>query len=327
MDLKTELPQLNVYRVGYHPDDRQDKPFKSLIIPKELINNDNKYQSHQIYCESVFGSMHLFVDGRDETHKITKFDNPNTNPYSSPDLNLNPVGHGGDFISFPMVADIGFSVEPGQKASFSGVEVRNFRNPSNTLFAEDLSNPQTYKGAFSKITKMNESGLKIGDHSYLIDGGKKGSLIIADPSKNSMPMVRTTFTSEDKKIAKARLYVTARGIYEMYLNGKQVGNDYFNPGLTQYNKTHLYQTYDVAELIKSGKNAIGAMLGEGWWSGNITYSGQNWNFFGDRQSLLAKLVITYADGSTKVVTHKSRTVVLFQQWATCLWKFFPGRSL
>ena len=69
-------------------------------------------------------------------------------------------------------------------------------------------------------------------------------------------MLRTTFSSEVKKIANARLYVTARGIYEIYINGKRVGNDYFNPGLTQYNKTHLYQTYDVSDLIKIGKNAM-----------------------------------------------------------------------
>jgi alpha-L-rhamnosidase len=42
-------------------------------------------------------------------------------------------------------------------------------------------------------------------------------------------------------------------------------------------------------------------LSEGWWSGNITYSGNHWNFFGDRQSLLAKIIITYADGSEQVV--------------------------
>jgi len=122
-----------------------------------------------------------------------------------------------------------------------------------------------------------------------------------------MPMLRTEFNSEGKKIAKARLYVTARGIYEMYINGERVGNDYFNPGLTQYDKTHLYQTYDVTDRIKAGKNVVGALLGEGWWSGNITYSGENWNFFGDRQSLLAKLVITYTDGTTKTSTTKPET--------------------
>lgn len=114
-------------------------------------------------------------------------------------------------------------------------------------------------------------------------------------------MLRTVFSTPDTEIAKARLYVTSRGIYEVYLNGKRVGEDYFNPGITQYNKTHLYQTFDVTEYVHSGRNALGALMAEGWWSGGATFTGDNWNFFGDRQSLLAKLVITYADGRTDVV--------------------------
>ena len=107
-------------------------------------------------------------------------------------------------------------------------------------------------------------------------------------------MLRTEFQTGDKKITGARLYVTSRGIYEIYMNGKRVGDDYYNPGLTQYNITHMYQTYDVTGMIINGENAIGAMLGEGWWSGFLSF-GSIWNHFGDRQSLLAKLVITYED--------------------------------
>ena len=314
------VAQLNVYRVGYHPDDKSDKPFKTFSISKDLINNDNKYLQHQISCESVFGSANLFIDGKDAKHKIAAVDNTD----NSPSLFLNPVGRGGDFISFPMVSEIGFSLDAGQKASFSDVEVRNFRSPSNKLFSEDLMESGAYSGAFAEFANRSLSGLKVADNCYFIDGGRNGSMIITNPSRNSMPMLRTTFNSDVKKIAKARLYVTARGIYEMYINGKRVGNDYFNPGLTQYNKTHLYQTYDVSDLIKNGKNAIGAMLGEGWWSGNITYSGQNWNFFGDRQSLLAKLVISYSDGTTKIITTNPNTWSYFNHGPLLYGSFFQG---
>ncbi len=127
-------------------------------------------------------------------------------------------------------------------------------------------------------------------------------LVTADASRNATPMLRTAFQTKPN-IKKARLYVTARGIYEVYLNGKRVSEEYFNPGLTQYNKNHQYQTYDVTSNLIAGKaNALGAWLSEGWWSGNITYSGESWNFFGDRQSLLAKMVITYADGSEQIIT-------------------------
>lgn len=52
-------------------------------------------------------------------------------------------------------------------------------------------------------------------------------------------------------------------------------------------------------MILKGKNAVGAILAEGWWSGGATYAGENWNFFGDRQSLLAQLVVTYEDGQAR----------------------------
>jgi alpha-L-rhamnosidase len=116
-------------------------------------------------------------------------------------------------------------------------------------------------------------------------------------------MLRTRFETQTKAIDHARLYVTGRGIYEVFLNGQRIGDDYYNPGLTQYNVTHLYQTYDVTSQIRAGANALGAMLGEGWWSGLLSF-GNVWNHFGDRQSLLAKLVVTYKDGTADtVVTH------------------------
>jgi alpha-L-rhamnosidase len=138
-------------------------------------------------------------------------------------------------------------------------------------------------------------------------------------------MLRTKFSAENKPIAKVRLYVTARGIYEMYINGKRISNDYFNPGLTQYNKTHMYQTYDVTDKMIAGKaNAVGAWLAEGWWSGNITYSGERCNYFGDRQSLLAKLVVTYADGSEQVIATEPDAWKLFTKGPTRVGSFFQG---
>ena len=121
-----------------------------------------------------------------------------------------------------------------------------------------------------------------------------------------MPMLRATFKTAAKTVRAARLYVTARGGYEVFLNGKRVGDDYYNRGLTQYNVTHLYQTYDVTGMLRAGDNAIGAMLGEGWWSGLLSF-GSIWNHFGDRQSLLAKLVVTYRDGTSDTVTSNDRT--------------------
>jgi alpha-L-rhamnosidase len=137
-------------------------------------------------------------------------------------------------------------------------------------------------------------------------------------------MLRTTFSSFQQKIVKARLYVTSRGIYEVFLNGRCISDDYFNPGLTQYNKTHLYQTYDVTEYIRPGENALAALMAEGWWSGGATYTGENWNFFGDRQSLLAKLVITYQDGKEDVIVSDPETWFYYNNGPIVYGSFFQG---
>ncbi len=285
------LAKLNVYRVGYTEDDSDDTPLLSYDIPENLLNADNLYDAHNFFISADSGVIEVAVNGTEDEHTVV------TDGRSG--VNINPVGSGGNYISYPMLADIGFSLKPDQKAFFSNVEVKNLRSPSNTLFAEDLS-VEEYNGLYAN---EDVDGFEVDNGAYVLNGGEDGSFIVADPSKNSMPMLRTEFDTSDQQIESARLYATARGIYEMYLNGERVSEYYFTPGLTQYNESHQYQTYDVTAHLRSGEtNAIGAMLGEGWWSGAITFTTSRWNHFGDRQSLLAKLVITYEDGSKEVVT-------------------------
>jgi alpha-L-rhamnosidase len=305
----------NIYRVGYDKNDKANTPFKSLEIPQNLINNSNKYAKHTVFVACNFGIFEFFIDGTEGSNRLEDASMKPASPYAQRGLNLNPVGAGNNFISFPMLADIGFHVADNQMASFSDVLIKNFRFPSNTLFSEKLDNA-VYNGIF----KSNNLTVKNGHYTI-----KGGGLILADPSKNAAPMLRTAFTTQSKAIKSARLYVTARGIYEMYLNGNRVSNDYFNPGLTQYNKHHMYQTYDVTNVVKQGeKNALGAWLSEGWWSGNITYSGESWNYFGDRQSLLSKLVIAYADGSEQIITSNPKDWKLYTEGPIRYGSYFQG---
>lgn len=192
-------------------------------------------------------------------------------------LNLNPMGRGSDYIAFPVVGDMGFYVPAGQKATFTTANVHNYRHQWHAI--STVANNLTLSGKALFVT----------------------------PEEHGAPMLRTEFATSGKQIAKARLYATARGVYEMFVNGRRVADDYLNPGLTQYNKTLYYQTYDVTPLLSEGRNALGAQLNEGWWSGGLTYVGDNWNFFGDRQSLLAQLVITYTDGTEQTVVTSPQT--------------------
>jgi alpha-L-rhamnosidase len=317
------LAKLNIYRAGYHPDDNADNPLLFAVIPQKLLNNENKYERHNFFIESVFGVLTVFMESMDNDHKLMLI-RSDQKPTGRGGPSLNPVGQGGDYIAFPLLADIGFSVDRGQKAHFYDVIVTHYREPSNKLFGEDLNTPD-YNGIYAGSANDSKSGFSVKDGAYVLNGGNSGTFITADPSRNSMPMLRTEFSATGNEIKSARLYVTARGIYEIYLNGNRLGEDYFNPGLTQYNMTHMYQTFDVTSMIiPAGKNAIGALLGEGWWSGNITFTGSNWNFFGDRQSLLAKLVIRYSDGTSSVITTNDTDWKYYNKGPVVYGSFFQG---
>src|SRR5690606_22785465 len=78
------------------------------------------------------------------------------------------------------------------------------------------------------------------------------------------PMFRKTWQIKGK-IKQARLYITSYGLYEAYLNGKQVGDAYFTPGWTSFNHQLQYQVYDVSSLLTNGENTMGVVLGDGWY--------------------------------------------------------------
>ncbi len=290
---KGGLAKLNIYRVGYAPEDKPTSPIKTFEIKSSVINTKNKNAKQNFEINSEFGNITVVLNGNPDFYikeETTGEMPPFRRGPSGASVNLNPVGSGGNYIPFGMVCDMGFSIDPGQKATFTDVEIQNNRKPNNTLFKEELT--ADYKGIYAGKVSV-EAG------SYVLDGGDNGIFVVADPSQNSIPMLRSEFNAT-KKVNSARLYVTARGIYEMYINGQKVGNDYYNPGQTQYTHSHFYQTYDVTGMINSGSNAIGAMMSEGWWSGLLSF-GSIWNHFGDRQSLLAKLVVTYDDGTKELV--------------------------
>ena len=104
----------------------------------------------------------------------------------------------------------------------------------------------------------------------------------------------------DKNIASARVYVTSHGFYELHLNGKKVGDQVLTPGWTSYGKRLQYQVYDVTNMLVKGNNAIGAVLGDGWYRGTLAW-GNNWAIYGKTLGLLLQLKITYTDGSESLI--------------------------
>ncbi|MDX9811474.1 MAG: family 78 glycoside hydrolase catalytic domain [Bacteroidales bacterium] len=103
-----------------------------------------------------------------------------------------------------------------------------------------------------------------------------------------------------KRVASARVYVTSHGFYELHLNGKKVGDQVLTPGWTSYSKRLQYQVYDVTEMLAGGRNAIGAVLGDGWYRGSLAWE-DNWAIYGKRLGLLMQMRIVYTDGSEELI--------------------------
>lgn len=113
------------------------------------------------------------------------------------------------------------------------------------------------------------------------------------------PYLRRNF-HVTKKITGARMYATALGVCEIRINGRKVGDDEMAPGWTDYKKSLQYQGYDVTLFLQEGENAIGAILGDGWFCGNVAITGRNQ--YGDNPlGFLAHLLIEYEDGTTETV--------------------------
>ena len=121
----------------------------------------------------------------------------------------------------------------------------------------------------------------------------------ADTLPGPSPLLRRAFRLEGR-VQSARLYVTSLGLYELYLNGQRVGDQFFTPGWTSYRRRLQYQTYDVTALLRPGANVVGAMLGDGWYRGHLGFFGKR-NLYGQRLALRAQLEIRYASGRTERV--------------------------
>jgi alpha-L-rhamnosidase len=111
--------------------------------------------------------------------------------------------------------------------------------------------------------------------------------------------LRKPFTL-DAPVTRATLYATAKGVYRPYLNGKRVGRAELAPGWTDYHRRIQVQTYDVTDQIQEGENALGLLLGEGWYSGYLGFKGIH-NYYGDQPAVLSQLEIVYEDGTTDLI--------------------------
>jgi alpha-L-rhamnosidase len=124
------------------------------------------------------------------------------------------------------------------------------------------------------------------------------------------PLFRKEFLL-GKKVSRARVYVSGLGYYELRLNGQRVGDQVLDPGWTTYSKRVLYSTYDVTDQLKRGQNALGLMLGNGWFN---PLPLRLWGHINPRANLtvgeprvIVQLVAEFTDGT-------SQTIVTDESW-------------
>jgi alpha-L-rhamnosidase len=127
-------------------------------------------------------------------------------------------------------------------------------------------------------------------------------LLTGKPAGAAEPFVPQHLRREfevEKPVKQARLHVTALGLYEIRLNGAKVGEDFMAPGWTPYGEKIEALTYDVTRQLKTGSNAIGAMLGEGWYAGRLGWGESKAS--GRKPQLLLQLELSYEDGSSQTI--------------------------
>jgi alpha-L-rhamnosidase len=101
---------------------------------------------------------------------------------------------------------------------------------------------------------------------------------------------------------RATLYACARGVVELQLNGERVGDAVLAPGWTDYRERIEYAAHDVTEQVREGANALGAILGEGWYAGHVGFNPKRQgNWYGVEPELLCELHLEHSDGSVQVV--------------------------
>ena len=114
-----------------------------------------------------------------------------------------------------------------------------------------------------------------------------------------IPMTFRKRVKTEKPIARARIYATAMGVYELSVNGKKAGDRYFAPGFTSYKTNLQYQTYDVTGML-TGDDTIQAVVAGGWAVGSFVFTRVN-RITADRQALLLELRLTYTDGTQEII--------------------------
>lgn len=135
----------------------------------------------------------------------------------------------------------------------------------------------------------------------VVDAPDDGELALPDHGLRPAIELCREFTVAEPPV-RARLYVTARGLYEAHLNGTRAGDHELAPGWTDYRDRIDYQTHDVTEQVTTGANVLTATIADGWWSGFVGFDPRRAGaHYGTFPQLIAELHLDHADGTHEVI--------------------------
>lgn len=334
VEIDFSAKEFRIYRVGYFPEDKAGTPFITVnkaAYPEsnldEVFSAKAKDEVHSLNIQVEASNISFILDGKDVISVPARMRFPvgfsvgmtGGGRRLASNFTLSKFGSGGDFPSFPNLNSVGFAAVPGSEVVFTEYEIRNAGQSVDKVVFSSKRGPGY--AIFSGLPGVSVSGESI----LVSNTGSKEIYGYADPSYGAETLLRTEFSTADGKTVKsAKLYASAMGVYNLFLNGKKVGDFWFAPGDSQYRETMSYQAYDVTGLLKAGPNALGASLASGWYTGYQTYTVSNYNFFGDYEALLARLVVTYEDGSKEIFISDPATWKAFKDGPIRNGSFFQG---
>lgn len=190
----------------------------------------------------------------------------------------------------------------GGKTSFN---INSRRDTSgrrdNFLYRIGYCQPEGFSAQFSNIAVSNQKWnvcLATDTTTHHAQGDGKLNTWVFNPDVYAPQMRKVVNLS--KTVSSARLYATARGIYNFYINGQKAGDAYMAPGWTDVRHRIMYDTYDVTSMLTEGPNALALEIGNGWFSGYWGWAGSKWSDqYGYKPSAMAMLRVTYTDGTTE----------------------------
>lgn len=256
------------YGMGNRPSVMTLGSSQGYKIPEDVIAYGKEYEQHKFLIQVEKREVTVFINGHAIIDHETEFipENPSNQPRKA------------------FLMSIGFKQE-NSKAIYRNLCIRNSKTedvPMSIYQETDFSDTSSVLAILGEVVE--------------------GALVVENRFELVCPVPSLNVKKElhiEKPIKAAKLVASARGFYNAYINGDKVGEDFFNPGFTDYRLRIQYQAFDVTEMIREGINVVGATIGKGYYTGYCGYSGAL--VYGEENSFIGKLIIDYTDGTRDII--------------------------